>query len=146
MTNAISAAEPHKCDNIVARRSEESVTSCRELAVSPPQQPNAFEESRRTVSPTSEMLSKASGKQKPQSQREPRGGVNSSSNGRDKRERLSLLRLLVQQGRANAVTTAGGGARKRARKQTKRGKNEGTLRTSGRALISDLLPAAGGEH
>lgn len=71
MTNAISAAEPHKCDNIVARRSEESVTSCWELGVSPPQRLVAFEGAVRTISPAPEMLSMAPAKQRLQSQWEP---------------------------------------------------------------------------
>lgn len=108
MTNVISAAEPHKCDNIVARRSEESVTSCWELGVSTPQQLSAFEDRMRIISPIPEMLSMAPAKQRLQSQWEPHGEQipPPSANGTDKQKHFPplLLRLLVQQGRANAIT------------------------------------------
>lgn len=88
MTNVISAAEPHKCDNIVARSSEESVTSCRELGVSTLQQLSAFEDHVRIISPTPEMLSMAPAKQRLQSQWEPHGEriPPLSANGTDKQK------------------------------------------------------------
>lgn len=88
MTNAISAAEPHKCDNIVARRSVESVTSCWELAVSTLQQLSAFEDRVHMICPTPEMLSMAPAKQRLQSQWEPHGEriPPLSANGTDKQK------------------------------------------------------------
>lgn len=88
MTNVISAAELHKCDNIVARRSEESVTSCWELGISTPQQLSAFEDRMRIISPTPEMLSMAPAKQRLQSQWEPHGEriPPLSANGTDKQK------------------------------------------------------------